>query len=450
MDRKHPKNIDRPNFRYSLLKKYVCLALTKFFYRRYSVTFDAPVPPDVPVVFAANHQNALIDALVILCATSRQPVFFARADIFRKKTIRKILTFLRIAPLFRIRDGRETMQQNSESFDMATGILSRRNAIGIFPEGTHNDKEQLIPLKKGLARMVLQTEHMHDFQLGIHVIPVSIAYLDYIKPRSEVKIHLGKPLLYTHYKELYATNPSQALVKFTDEFEAALKSIVIHVDNEESYVLIQNMRKSVIYEKLGSRSRRLRDSYTAAQEFINRFNALQKNEPDRSSEILKEASVYYSELEKLGISEPVLFRGSISIIASVLLGMFIAIGAPVYFTGRILNYLPFLLLYRFVNNKIADTQFRSSVYFAATVLLVAPILYIIQAVIAGLILSSWLWGLLAIPVMMLLGICAYQYLRVWRWAIFRWKANIFIRRNKEKAAEIMKLRSSLIKKLLEI
>ena len=148
MGKREPKNIDRPNFRYTFLKSYICFAMTKLFYRRYSVTCDVKIPDNVPVVFAANHQNALMDALVIICATSRQPVFFARADIFKKNLLRKVLTFLKIAPLFRIRDGRETLQQNSESFDLATGILSRNNTIGIFPEGTHSDKEQMISLKK--------------------------------------------------------------------------------------------------------------------------------------------------------------------------------------------------------------------------------------------------------------------------------------------------------------
>jgi len=115
---KKPQYIDRPNWRYNLLKKYVCFTLTKVFYRRFSVTFDEPLPKNTPVIFAANHQNALIDALIILCSTPRQPVFFARADMFKKNWVKKGLHFLRIAPLFRIRDGIKSLSQNSQSFDI--------------------------------------------------------------------------------------------------------------------------------------------------------------------------------------------------------------------------------------------------------------------------------------------------------------------------------------------
>jgi 1-acyl-sn-glycerol-3-phosphate acyltransferase len=446
MNNKRENYIDRRNFGYQLLKKYVCLCLTKFFYRRFTITFDEPVPGNVPVVFAANHQNALIDALVIICSTDRNPVFFARADIFKSKFVRKVLYFLKIAPLFRIRDGRETMQQNTESFDLATEILSRNSAIGIFPEGTHTDKEHLIPLKKGMARMVLQAEQMKHFQLGVHVIPVSIAYIDYIRPRSEVHIHFGKPLIFTQLKELYESNPSQALLKFNEIFEEALKSIVINVESEESHSIVQSMRKSMIYEKLGAGAR-LKDSFHAAREFIGKINTMQRSDPQHAQTVLNTAREYYSALESKGISEPILFKGGLSFFTSVMLILILTAGFPIYITGRILNYLPFMLMYRYVNRKIADTQFRSSVYFAATALFFAPILYILQAIAIGVIFSSFMLCIASLPVMLLLGIAAYQYLKIWKWSKMRWKANIFVRRHKSTKNNLVELRKKMLEEL---
>jgi 1-acyl-sn-glycerol-3-phosphate acyltransferase len=78
------KTIDKPSIWYSLLRKYICFALTKVFYKRFTVTTDQPIPKDVPVVFAGNHQNALIDALVIICSTPLQPVFLQEL-IFLKR-----------------------------------------------------------------------------------------------------------------------------------------------------------------------------------------------------------------------------------------------------------------------------------------------------------------------------------------------------------------------------
>lgn len=449
MTKHHTKDPDRRSIGYSILRKYVCFALTKVFYRRYTVTSDQKIPQNVPVVFGANHQNALIDALAIICASSRHPVFFARADIFKKKLLKKILYFLRIAPLFRIRDGRDTLHQNVESFDLATRILSRNHTIGIFPEGTHNDKEHIIPLKKGMGRMVLQAEELHNFELNVHVVPVSISYVDYIKPRSEVRIHLGTPLTFAHYKDLYTTNPSQALVKFNEEFDEALKSIAMHVDNEESYLMIQNLRKSLIYDKLGARAK-LRDSFNAAHTFVGKMNKLVKEEPLKSNELFSISEKYFSLLESNGITEPVLFRGGISVITSSLVFLLLLLGMPIYVLGRILNYFPFLFLYRFVNKKIKDTQFRSSVYFALTALFVAPLMYIMQAVIVGLMSSSFLIGLASLPLMILIGIGAYQYLRFWKWSMMRWKANIFVRRHPDDLKQLTDLRGEMINKLNDL
>jgi 1-acyl-sn-glycerol-3-phosphate acyltransferase len=446
--KKKEKLIDRPNFRYNLLKSYVNFALTKVFYKRFTVTKEVEIPKDVPVVFAANHQNALMDALVIISASSRQPVFFARADIFKKKLLSKILFFLRIAPLFRIRDGRETLSQNSESFDLATGILSRKNTVGIFPEGTHHDREQLIPLKKGMARMVLQAEQLNDFQLGVHVVPVSIAYLDFVRPRSEVMVHFGKPLTFTHLKDLYETNPSSALVKLNEEFEIALKEIVIHIETKEQYDLVQKMKKSVIYDKLGTRAR-LRDSFAAGRGFVQKMNELLKNSPEKVDEIFQIAEDYYKHLELYNINEPVLFRGGISVATSAMIAIMLLVGFPLFVAGRLLNYLPFLFMYRFVNKKIEDTQFRSSVYFAVTGLIVAPLMYLIQASAAAIICAQW-WVLpAAIPAMVLLGVGAYQYLKFLKWAMLRWKANIFVRRHPEKLKQLTEKRLSMIAKVRE-
>jgi hypothetical protein len=287
---------------------------------------------------------------------------------------------------------------------------------------------------------------MHSFQLGVNVVPVSITYIDYIRPRSEVHVHLGKPLQFSYLKELYETNPSQALLKFNEQFEEALKSIVIHVESEESYFIVQKMRMSIIYEKLGIRTR-LKESIQIARDFVKKINLLQKTEPQKAGNVFHAAKKYFDALESYGIIEPVLYKGGMSLVTSVLLALFLISGLPLYLTGRILNYLPFMLLYRYVNRKIADTQFRSSVYFAATALFVAPLLYVVQSVIIGLIFSSLMIGLLSLPAMLLLGIGAYQYLRVWKWANMRRKSNRFVRRHKSAKNILLELREKMLSEL---
>ena len=53
------------------------------------------IPKGKPVIFAINHQNALMDALTARAAMKGQPVFMTRADIFKKPAIAKILRFFK-------------------------------------------------------------------------------------------------------------------------------------------------------------------------------------------------------------------------------------------------------------------------------------------------------------------------------------------------------------------
>ena len=53
------------------------------------------INPDDHLIFAPNHQNALMDALAVLFTTKGQPVFLARADIFKRKQLLQSFIFLK-------------------------------------------------------------------------------------------------------------------------------------------------------------------------------------------------------------------------------------------------------------------------------------------------------------------------------------------------------------------
>lgn len=91
---------------YNLLRYYVDFAL-RLSYRNVRYVGRDKIPQDGAIIYAPNHTNALMDALVLLAMDRRPKVFVARADIFRNPKIAKILTWLKIMPIMRIRDGYE-------------------------------------------------------------------------------------------------------------------------------------------------------------------------------------------------------------------------------------------------------------------------------------------------------------------------------------------------------
>ena len=74
-------------------------------YRHLKYVGEENIPQDGAVIFAPNHTNALQDALAVLSINSERKVFVARADIFRNKRLAKILSFFKIMPIRRMRDG---------------------------------------------------------------------------------------------------------------------------------------------------------------------------------------------------------------------------------------------------------------------------------------------------------------------------------------------------------
>ena len=89
--------IEKFSIGHFLLRPYVGF-IFNFFFRTKSINYNK-VPKNEIIIFALNHQNALMDALALLATVKKQPVFMARADIFNKKTISNLLTFFKILPI---------------------------------------------------------------------------------------------------------------------------------------------------------------------------------------------------------------------------------------------------------------------------------------------------------------------------------------------------------------
>lgn len=66
---------------YAALKSYITL-VHRIYYKKVFVQGKENIPANKPVIFAPNHQNALMDALAVISTVNKQPVFLARADMF--------------------------------------------------------------------------------------------------------------------------------------------------------------------------------------------------------------------------------------------------------------------------------------------------------------------------------------------------------------------------------
>ena len=91
------KNILKHSAVYSLVKSHVMFTFKRF-YGEYIVNGKENIPTDVPVIFAANHTNALMDPLAVISALPKetQIVYLARSDYFRNKKMKNIILLIAI------------------------------------------------------------------------------------------------------------------------------------------------------------------------------------------------------------------------------------------------------------------------------------------------------------------------------------------------------------------
>lgn len=148
----------------------------------------ADPPTEGAVILAPNHTNTLMDALVMLAARPDATVFGARADIFRKPTVARILHFLRILPMVRQRDGLEHVSENYASFQQIDDVLAHNVPFCLFAEGTHRPARTLQPIKKGIARIALHSTRSRQTWL----VPTGINYSDFYHFRGVCEVRYGQ------------------------------------------------------------------------------------------------------------------------------------------------------------------------------------------------------------------------------------------------------------------
>ena len=173
----------RPNLVYRTAKRIV-RGLLRLLYR-IEVEGADRVPPEGPVVIAANH-HSFIDPLVIGVVLPRPIAFIARGDLFRIPGLGWLLRKLYAIPV-------ERGSGDLAAVKAAIRALRGGMAFGIFPEGRRSRSGHLEPFKTGAAAIALRT--------GARVLPVAIVGTREVwppgsRPRlgGRIRVVIGDPI----------------------------------------------------------------------------------------------------------------------------------------------------------------------------------------------------------------------------------------------------------------
>jgi 1-acyl-sn-glycerol-3-phosphate acyltransferase len=397
-------NIEKFSARYALLKSVAGFWHNKVFYRKVIILGRENVNPDHHLIFSPNHQNALMDALAVLFTHKGQLIFLARADIFKKKPVAALLYFLKILPVYRLRDGFSSLKGNDEIFTKTIDVLKNKNGLVILPEGDHAGFRRLRQLKKGICRVAFQSEEATGFNLNIKIVPVGIEYSNYSRYRQVLTVVYGKPIEVSEFHESYQVNPEKALNELRTRLSDEMKDNMVHIDSENDYEAIDELR-TIVNGKFSDDinfPKLYRDRV-----LIAKLNLLQKSRPEAYDKICslsllikrraKELQVDYRLLEKKKHPLGWLIAGIVGLIATF----------PLFIYGNIFN-LTFLEIPNLQIPKIRDPQFHSSIRYGLSLFL-ALIFLPVYLFLSIFIFSSWWLGLAIFLSLPLSGLFAWNY-----------------------------------------
>lgn len=225
--------IHRNGRRYRLVRLHGDLC-TRLSYRKIQVAGYGNLPKDGSCIIAPNHSNALMDAMVVLRTRKTPTVFGARADLFENPILAKLLTFLKILPMVRRRDGLRNVIKNLDIQEDILEVMGDRVPFCMFAEGTHRAKHSLLPVGKGVFRIAVAAAHNSDFP--VYVVPAGMDYSDYFRYEGTSLVQFGEPINVT---EFLASHPDAGEAEIyralTTMLKDRLSGLFTYIPDDEDY-----------------------------------------------------------------------------------------------------------------------------------------------------------------------------------------------------------------------
>ena len=383
MGRKHIYDKD---ILYDLLKPIVDWCV-KHSYRRVEVKGKENIPSDGAVIIAPNHCNTLMDALVVLRAFDNESVFGARADLFNKPFIAKLMYFVRILPMVRQRDGLRNVLKNNETQEVIVEILENKVRFCMYPEGKHRPAHSLQALGKGTFRAALAANSKFGEKMPVYIVPAGIEYGDYFRYRSTSLLTFGEPINVTEFvKELDTENDVQMIEPLRKELSARMSKLITFLKDDENLYKKWALTKMLAIDKgldYGNFGTSLYKSMLENRDLLEKVESFEKKRKKKGMSI-------YSFTKK---NTPLRAVGK---------AFAALVGLPYYIFSAIVSS-PMWLTYYLLKSKTRDKAFHNTVGFGVKLGL-GLVLYPIYTALAFCFMD-WPYALATL----LLSIPSYSY-----------------------------------------
>ena len=379
------KKIQDPDFWYSILLPYVSFH-TRLAYRRFEVHGKKKVPKDSAVIFGVNHSNTLMDALVLLAANNVKKVFIARGDIFSNPMVAKLLTFFRILPIFRIRNGVAAVRQNDDSLNKAVDVIQDHVDLYLFPEGMHRTKHSLMRMGKGLFHIAVDANKQFGDKNPVYIIPTAIEYGDYFRYRSTAMINFGDPINVTEFmKNSTEENEAVNINLLKDKLHDEISKLFTYIPDDEDYDAIWEIVKMKNEKRAGGLYQKMLRNRATVEKVLK----YKEEQPEEAKNLFECVMDFAKERKRQKISVMSTAK-KYPLLNSLWKLAVLLVGLPYFVASAVVN-LPVWLTTLIIRGKLKDKAFGNTVSFGVEFVLF-PIIFIVGTIVLFCNLP-WQWAL---------------------------------------------------------
>lgn len=415
------------DIRYSILRRIWTDGPIKSSFRKLEVIGMDKLPKDGALILCPNHCNTLMDALVILGSYEGPTVFGARADIFRKPLFAKALTFLRILPMVRQRDGIRNVLQNNKTQEVIVDTLEHGVKFCIFPEGSHRTKHSIQRLGKGAFRIALAANEKFGQEKPVYLVPVGIEYGDYFRFRGTVIANYGEAINVTEFIRNGNFESEPHIIEgLRVELEKRMSELITYIKVDDDYEAKWALTKMCALRKshkcYGDCCTKLYDSMQKNREIVKGIEDTAEKKPEQMAEILERVNTFEAKRKKAGVSI-FSFRKMKPTLNAIGKGFAALLGLP-YFIFSAITTLPMWAIAGKIKSGVKDPAFGNTVTFALKLAL-GPVLFTLYTILAFCLAPWWL-----ATILILLYLPTYGYFHDYLEGCRRWFSDIRLLKTK--------------------
>lgn len=439
-----PSRLGKPLFLYRLLFSTLQFYY-HLYYKRVTIIGEDQLPENVPLIITPNHQNALMDALAVLFVINKPVFFLARADIFKKSFVARLLSFLRILPVYRLRDGANSLEKNKVVFAETARLLQKGWVLTIMPEGVHSEGKTLQPLKKGASRIAFQTAEADGFQSPVFLVPFGIDYEHPDKAGTQLLVNIGKPLPVAPLYEIYQRDSQKAFVELRNSLTLALKKQIVHLDTLELEDCHRLLCRLSAKSQFKSADKIRAEQFEKAQKIAELINTMALNQADEWQLLESNCKNYQKLLKTNKLKETTTKTPINSWLALTAQSLFWLAFLPLQAYGVLCNYLPYKLPSLLIK-RVKDKQFVSSLNFGLSFFLFL-IWYALLFVAMLVFFDNWVLSIFALVSFPYAGLLAFYQFKFSRRLRNSWRWKVSSKKHPELMQQLLQQRRSLINQL---